>query len=120
MESRINKWEFWLRWGFAAALVIVMGLSFYGSPFYHLVPSVMGSRVVEQPRCRLELARDSEFTAGLGLPGLESLAATYRNIGRGFRLAQQACRKDTSLKTVYVRQNCGAGRTQISRTVFCR
>jgi len=108
-----------LRWGFSLGLVALVAVSFLESPFYKMLPGWFTSDIPGAPRCQVQLSRDFEHTAALGFPQLESLALRTRTLRRATRLAKEACRNDSTLKVIYLRQTCDGGR-HLSKTVFCQ
>ena len=107
-----------LRWGFSVAMLAVLALSFYESPFYRLTADFITKR--DKALCHLKISRDFEHTATLGIPGIDNFLTTVNELHQGVDLAMKACLRDKNLKTLYVRQTCDEEGGQLSRTVFCR
>ncbi len=121
MGSKEYKFEIWMRWGFALALVVVLGFWFFESPYYRLTPALFGAK--QDPsaaRCQLRISRDFEHSASLDLSGMEALVRRATDIRSGFSVALEACRRDPTLKAVFLRQSCDRFGGQLSRTVFCQ
>ena len=118
MQSNPYRFEIWLRWGFLVALFLSVGFSFYGYPVATRMPTIQGQRQV--PQCRVQISRDLEHTASLGMPALESMARQMRSVNAAIPVTYRACAADKSLKTVHVRQNCDpTGGGPLSHAVSC-
>lgn len=121
MGSGGYKFEIWMRWGFALALVATLANSLYDSPAAKMISKLVGNEPSRPAPCEVKISRDFEHTASLNIDGMESLVRRATNLYGGINVAREACRRDPTLKTVYLRQTCdNSGGGQLSRTWFCR
>jgi len=109
-----------LRWTLTLALLAVMTVAIYRSPFYTMVSRYVAAPQPHRPRCEVEASLDFDHRAALTIPGLENLKRGSRNIAGAMSLVQTACAKDPSLKVIYLRQACGDNGARLSRTIYCR